>query len=324
MRLRLNVHPLARVAAALLALGIAGCGASGANHVHRTRSEPLESVFEAGPQLHTDPAATLDALRRLGVDRVKLFLPWANIAPDSASRRMPSGFDGANPAAYPAAELGDLRHDRARRRCSRDRARPHGRRAPAAVGAGIGGAPGRRTRSGSPQRASSAHSSGPSALATAGGTRPPGASRPLPRVSFWSIWNEPNYGPDLAPQATDHTLVEVSPQLYRGLLNAAWSALAATGHGHDTMLIGELAPRGQTGGNHPGDFDGMVPLRFIRALYCVDAAFKPSAGAGRKRPWMPVHGRRRQLRSRAPTRRCSTPAGSPTIPIRKGRHHRHS
>jgi hypothetical protein len=110
---------------------------------------------------------------------------------------------------------------------------------------------------------------------------PPGATTPLPRVSFWSIWNEPNYGPDLAPQATHGSTVEVSPRLYRGLLDAAWRALAATGHTprSDTILIGETAPRGQTGPHLPGDFAGMVPLRFIRALYCVDRAFHPLRGA---------------------------------------------
>jgi hypothetical protein len=92
-------------------------------------------------------------------------------------------------------------------------------------------------------------------------------------VDFWAIWNEPNYGIDLAPQATDKSTVEVSPALYRGLVNAAWNALAQTGHGSDTILIGELAPRGITVGNNPGNFSGMVPLRFLRALYCADSSY---------------------------------------------------
>ncbi len=109
--------------------------------------------------------------------------------------------------------------------------------------------------------------------------RPPGSSKPLPRVAFWSIWNEPNYGPDLAPQATDHSTIEVSPALYRGLVRLAWTALQDTGHGHDTILIGELAPRGTTVGDSPGNFGGMVPLRFVRALYCVDGSERPLRGA---------------------------------------------
>jgi hypothetical protein len=119
---------------------------------------------------------------------------------------------------------------------------------------------------------------------------PPGQHTPLPRVGFWSIWNEPNYGPYLAPQAIDHSTVEVSPMLYRGLLDAAWSALAATGHGPrtDTVLIGETAPRGQSGPNLPGNFAGMFPLRFVRALYCVDAGFRPLRGTAATRRGCPA------------------------------------
>ena len=107
---------------------------------------------------------------------------------------------------------------------------------------------------------------------------PPGQTAPLPAVRFWSIWNEPNYGAQLAPQAVDNSTVEVSPLLYRELLDAAWTALGQTGHADDKILIGEIAPRGETTGDQPGNFSGMVPLRFIRALYCVDASLHPLQG----------------------------------------------
>jgi hypothetical protein len=116
---------------------------------------------------------------------------------------------------------------------------------------------------------------------------PAGAPNPLPRVDFWAVWNEPNYGQWLAPQATSHSTVEVGPALYRSLVDAAWSALQASGHGGDTILIGELAPRGLTIGDVPGNFGGMVPLRFLRALYCVDSSYRPlhgSAAAARSCP----------------------------------------
>src|SRR5581483_9406110 len=80
------------------------------------------------------------------------------------------------------------------------------------------------------------------------------------------------------PQAVNGSTVEVSPALYRRLLDAAWSALQASGHQRDQVLIGEIAPRGQTVGNQPGNFSGMVPLRFIRALYCVDGSLRPLSG----------------------------------------------
>jgi hypothetical protein len=65
--------------------------------------------------------------------------------------------------------------------------------------------------------------------------------------------------------------------VYRGLLDAAWNSLGTTGHGHDRILIGELAPQGD-GKTPPGLFNAMAPLRFLRALYCVDANYQQLRG----------------------------------------------
>ena len=118
----------------------------------------------------------------------------------------------------------------------------------------------------------------------------PGGAGDLPRVGFWSIWNEPNYGPSLAPQGVPGNLgVENSPRMYRQMLDAAWAALSATGHGPatDTILIGELAPRGA---NQWGVFSGMKPLVFLRALYCVSSAYRSLRGERGPRPRMPDDG----------------------------------
>jgi hypothetical protein len=81
---------------------------------------------------------------------------------------------------------------------------------------------------------------------------------------------------------TTRTKIEASPGLYRGLVDAAWSAFAASGHGRDTILIGEIAPAGVTTG--VGLFNNMPPLRFLRALYCVGADDRPLRGtAARER-----------------------------------------
>ncbi len=61
------------------------------------------------------------------------------------------------------------------------------------------------------------------------------------------------------------------------MVDAAWTALQQTGHGGDTILFGELAPAGIHSGSI-GNFNSMPPLRFLRALYCVDAAYKPLTG----------------------------------------------
>ena len=100
-------------------------------------------------------------------------------------------------------------------------------------------------------------------------------SAPLPRVDHWSIWNEPNHGGWLTPQWNGKPLVPQSPRIYRALVDSAWSALQATGHEGDSVLLGETAPRGLA----PGISRGLHPLRFVRELYCLDGKLRPFTGA---------------------------------------------
>jgi hypothetical protein len=261
-------------------LAVAACAAAGCSTVSAARSAsslpaPI-TILQENIHLLANPAATIDVARSLGVDYMRVFIGWAAFAPSPASRHRPAGFDATNPAAYPAAAWA-----------------PYDAivRAAAARRVGIfflltGAAPLWATTP--PPKGTNTNAPGvfePNAqqfgrFVTAVATRydgsytPPGATAPLPKVRFWSVWNEPNYGPDLQPQALRG--VEVSPRIYRGLLDSAWSALHATGHGSDTILFGETAPRGAT---VPGVANGMRPLRFIRALYCVDASFHPLTGS---------------------------------------------
>jgi len=219
-----------------------------------------------------NPSGTLDTLRSLGVDVVKVFVPWDDIAPDPASSHPPAGFDGSDPSAYPAANWAiydTIVRDAAARGVGLDLtlAEPPPRWA---RGAGAPADAGPQWKPSPALFGQFVHAVG---ARYSGHYTPPGETKPLPRVSTWSIWNEPNYGPELKPQAIDHWRIPVSPMLYRGLLDAAWDALLATGHGHDTILIGELAPRGIEAA------DGMVPLRFVRALYCLSDSLQPLRGA---------------------------------------------
>ncbi|MGA2925456.1 MAG: hypothetical protein ABSG43_05580 [Solirubrobacteraceae bacterium] len=268
-------------APAALALLLSSCG--GSTH-HAPLTLPAvsgggpESIFEEEALLHADPAGTLDRLRQLGVNRVRVYISWAALAPDPTSRTPPPGFDGTDPAAYPAASWAIydtiVRDTLAR-------------------GLGLdvllsSPAPEWATSPGEPPKGPvgvwrpSARDYGEFVQAVAtrynGSYVPPGDTKPLPRVDFWSIWNEPNIGVMLAPQAVDKSTIEVSPASYRRLLDAAWSALKAAGHEHDTILIGELAPAGESLPPFPGNFAAMVPLRFLRALYCVDASYRPLTG----------------------------------------------
>jgi hypothetical protein len=103
-------------------------------------------------------------------------------------------------------------------------------------------------------------------------------------VDHWSIWNEPNHGGWLEPQWDGKPLTPQSPRIYRGLVDAAWSALQGTGHGGDTILVGETSPAGL----NPGLTRGLHPLHFIRSLYCLNAKLHPLAGAGATRQGCPA------------------------------------
>ncbi len=119
-----------------------------------------------------------------------------------------------------------------------------------------------------------------------GAFTPRGQSTPLPRVSTWELYNEPNFGEDLAPQAIDGSSVIYSPRMYRALADAAYGALSATGHSSDTILIGSLAAAGAQAKpgrpdpqGLPGTYGETKPLVFIRELYCLNPSYHRYLGA---------------------------------------------
>jgi hypothetical protein len=244
-----------------------------------------ELIYSRGPTV----TRTLDQLRSLGVDRLRLTILWAAIAPRSQSSVRPAGFDAADPAAYPASAWAP--YDRVLRMA---RAR------------GIGvdfdlTAPGPRwAMNGKPPAAlaTEADHYEPSAAAFgqfvravarrySGAYRPPGARAVLPRVGYWSIWNEPNQPGWLAPQTAtvDGRRSIVAARLDRGLIDAAFASLRGTGHGRDTILVGELAPEGD---ERAGVSRPVAPLPFLRALYCVDRAYQPLAGSAARAAGCPA------------------------------------
>jgi hypothetical protein len=240
-------------------------------------SSNQEAIIQDDAMIKADPAGTLATYRSLGVTRVRLSVTWNTLAPSPNSKRAPSHFKGGVPTSYAASKWAI--YDAIVRQAKAD---------------GIaldflltGGAPrwanGPGMPSGThPQWKPNAVQFG--AFAKAVGTRysghykPNGQKTALPRISFYSIWNEPNYGFDLAPQTSNHDSIEVGAAIYRGLLQHAWAGLAQSGHkpGRDTILIGETAPRGLDHGI--GNFQGVKPLRFIRALYCVDSSYHELRG----------------------------------------------
>jgi hypothetical protein len=268
-------------------------------------------------------ARTLDTLRSLGVDRIRVSVFWAIVAPDSASKSRPS-FDAADPAAYPPGAWD--RYDRLVRlagergiavnfdvtspapywatgRPPRDDLEKNFEPSPAelelfvrALGTRYSGtyvekgnpAPPPQKPPGIPIIQTHGE---PRAAAPAG----EGDAAPIPRVTSWSVWNEPNQPGWLTPQwapasGSGSPLIERAPSIYRNLVDASFRALQATGHGGDAFLVGELAPKGANPPRNRSDKPvtrQLSPLRFLRRLYCLDDRmrfYKGAAAAARGCP----------------------------------------
>jgi hypothetical protein len=243
-------------------------------------------MFQDDSRLLADPVATLQQLRALGVGVIRVSLHWDSIAPV----QRPSGFDATDPAAYPGWGI----YDEIVQEAGKDGI---------LVDFSLGGpAPQWAIGPGLPAGGGFGGVWKPSASAfkqfvQAAGARYSGTYDPaldasvrsdpndLPRVSFWEIWNEPNFGGDLGPQAIKGSTVLTAPAMYRSLLDAGWSGLKSTGHGRDTIVIGNLDARGQSARpgpgapqGLPGNFGATKPMQFVRALYCVSSAYKPLRG----------------------------------------------
>jgi hypothetical protein len=102
----------------------------------------------------------------------------------------------------------------------------------------------------------------------------------LPRVRFWSLWNEPNQAGWLSPQweRRGGSIVPASPALYRKLHQYGYRGLLASGHRADTdiVLMGETAPLGSDARNAKAP---MRPGLFLREVACIQPNGAPYTGA---------------------------------------------
>ena len=188
-------------------------------------------------------AGTLDEVRALGADMIKVQVNWATVAPHG--RRKPSGFNGADPNAYP----GWSRYD-----AVLAEAKARGFKVMFALAPP---APGWATST----RGDREGVTRPSArefgrFATA-------AARRFPGVDVWTIWNEPNHPGHLYPQSTRGGR-PVAPHLYRSLVGAAVKGLKRGGSGRDPILFGELLPIGK---DARGPKRNLKPLEFLRSFF---------------------------------------------------------
>ena len=247
----------------------------------------------------SNPVGTLTQFRALGANTVRVILPWEAIVPSPFATRKPN-FNGTDPNAYPAANWAPF-----------DNVINTAQRLGLNVDLTVAGGAPRWAEASAAPRAKDVNNNyvgwRPNAalygqFVQAVGTRysgtfkPKGQSAALPRVHFWAIFNEPNFGQDLGPQAINDSTVATGPMMYRGLVNSGWHALQVTGHGHDTILIGELAAEGaepgrfpKKSGGLPGNYGQTRPLLFIRDLYCVGPRFRPLRGVAARTTGCPTN-----------------------------------
>jgi hypothetical protein len=284
-RLPARVLPALTLAASLIA---AACLAlPSAASASRTQLQ----MFQDGGQLQADPAVALAKFRALGANSIRVVVFWYQIAPSPTSKKKPK-FNATDPNAYPSANwtLWDtIVRDAAADGIKVDFTVAGG--PPIwADGPGVPKVYLQNTHwAWKPNAADYGQFMQAMGKRYSGTFTPKGQSTRLPRVSMWSLWNEPNFGEDLGPQAINDSKLLTAPMYYRGLANQGYNALKKTGHSRDTILMGELAVEGfeqspnpkKTGGL-PGDSGQTRPQLFLRALYCVDNKFRELRGSAAK------------------------------------------
>jgi cellulase (glycosyl hydrolase family 5) len=237
-------HRILIVIAACLVLLLPAASASASSRQFTTVEAPAELLNGA-------PEHGLDVIQSLGATAIRIQLTWASVAPDAGSTHAPA-FNATDPGAYPAGAW--ARYDTAI-----SAARARGIRVLLTLS---GPAPHWATRKHDGLTAPSATAFGKFATAAA---RRYGA-----QVSWWSIWNEPNLGKLLKPIAGLQ-----SAKVYRSLYLKAYSGLRGAGV-HAPILIGELAPIG----NSLHNIGTISPLRFLRAVLCLDSRYRKSRRCG--------------------------------------------
>jgi Cellulase (glycosyl hydrolase family 5) len=228
-----------------LLLPAAVAGANGSQFT--TVEAPAELLFGGSPD------AGLDQIESLGATAVRIQLTWSLVAPDPNAKRAPS-FNATDPNAYPAANW--ARYDAAI-----DGARARGLK----VYVTLAGSAPRWATAAKKDLLTRPDANAFSKFATAAGRRY-GA-----KVSWWSIWNEPNLGKLLKPIKG-----LASAKVYRQLYLQGYAGLRGAGV-RAPILIGELAPIG----NGFPDVGTIHPLTFMRAVLCLDDRYRKARSCGK-------------------------------------------
>jgi hypothetical protein len=279
---------------------ISGLGLTGAAVLPATAAANSKqlAIIQDGSAL-SNPGTAFTNFRSVGANTVRVIVEWAQIAPSPLSSHKPKGFNATDPKAYPAGNwtgLDNLVRAATAAHVKVDLTVSGG--APLwAEGKGVP-AQGKKNLNFAWKPNAAAYGQFVQAI----GTRYDGAFSPngqsvLPAVKFWAIYNEPNFGEDLGPQAINGSRTAYAPMMFRNLLNAGWKALQQH-HKHQTIIWGEFAARGNTfhlpwskaPQGLPGNYGQTKPLIFLRTLYCVGSNYRPLRGGAASAVGCPTTG----------------------------------
>ena len=269
MRMR-SSPPKATPAALALGLALLGCSLLAPAGASASRGQ--WSVFEDRvgliPVSPSKRQRTLEEIKRLGPDTLRIEIRWNDVAPNPRSKKRPN-FNASDPNAY-ATDINSypgfgIYDDLVRR------AHALGFRILMTI---TGDAPRWATQGGRGASFATANwKPSPTEygrFAEAVARRYSGKVAGLPAVRYFTIWNEPNHRQFLKPRSA-------APRLYRNMVNAALPAIRAHGVRGAKIFVGELAPVGRAP-------KATGPTQFLRKWLCLNKRFRrTSKGAGCRR-----------------------------------------
>jgi len=237
--------------AAAIALVVSLPGVASASRSQWSMVEDHGYLVRSGPAVRD---ATLAEAKALGADALRIEVKWNEVAPDPGANSQPS-FDDTDPAAYPGFEP----YDDLVRKATAQGFRILITLAPDAPDWATAGGRGGNYKVDSRDFAD---------FARAVGKRYSGVYAGLPKVTYWSLWNEPNHIFFVKPRSQ-------APRVYRRMVQRGLPALKAAVPGA-RVFVGELAPVGTA-------TKVIGPLRFVQQWLCVDKRYKRLRGrAARK------------------------------------------
>ena len=280
------------------------------------------AVFQADGQVLSNPTGTLQTLRDLGVGMVRVNVTWNAIAPSALSTKRPKRLRRHQPGGLSVRRMGAVRRGRPRRRGRPHRARLHAQRPRAAVGDGL------RSAKGNDRLL-------PGGLGAVGeGVRilRQGRRHPLQRVlqarghvhgaaarellvdlerAELRLRHRPagNREEPIDPEQPSHL-----PKPRGRGLELAERHGPHHPKGQDSVRRDDATRRQPVGRVLEHEAADLPALAVLRRLELPRATRLDGEGPG-----LPDDGGRARGASASTTRRCSAPAGSPTIPTRRRR-----